>query len=611
MKKTVIASVLCFSLAAACLQGCGSLMEGISLPWVSSKSSQETPAPTPEAVETLAPTPEITETPAPTPEVTETPVPTPEVTETPAPTPEPVDESAMYAAYLADLQSRQDVILGYTWQMSDGTSHYPPGSDPNALKPAALVDIWGGEQPELICLYASNPGGTADLRIVGWENGALKELCVFPNWDANAASGTRYALFRVRGEKTLYAYSYIGDELGYYSWYRFREQDGILAAEKAASAEVAWADYSEYENYQDTYTVEGQPADQAAYEAFENALIEKAETTVIFSGMPESDTFLGTLFRKPLAALSYEEMRSRLYAQSGSLPETADDPQTALFTALNGLHLSYASGVGAWSSELSMQADGQFVLNYHDSDMGDSGAGYDATVYISNASGRFDQVQKINDTTYTMRLADISIEDVPGSEWIEDTGSGRVRYVACDAAGLDGIDTVTVYLPGTPMSSIPEDALFRMFYEGTVLNGVVIIGSGDFYTNQLPGTVPAASAAASPSPTAAPSPAVTQGPALTADPASGAAVPSGGEIFPDSSSRQLTDSDLAALSPDQIQTAVNEIYARHGYAFQTPEVRAYFEGFDWYSPDNPDMSAVASQFSDVEQANIALLSSYM
>ena len=444
MKKIVIVSVLSISLAAACLQGCGSLTEGISLPW-SSGTSQETPVPTPEITETPVPTPEVTETPAPTPEVTETPVPTPEATETPAPTPEAVDEPAMYAAYLADLRSRQDTVLGYNWQMSDGESHYPPGSDPNALKPAALVDIWGGVQPELIYLYASNPGGTADLRIVGWENGVLKELCVFPNWDANAASGTRYALFRIRGEKTLYAYSYIGDELGYYSWYRFREQDGVLTAEKAASAEVSWTDYSDTD-FRDAYTIDGQPVDQDAYESFENDLIEKAETTVIFSGRPESDTFLGTLYRKPLAALGYEEILRRLHALAG-IPEP--EPEAEI--------------------------------------------------------------------------------------------------------------------------------------------------------------TPAPEAAATPAPTAAPTaPPIA---ALTVAPASNTPVPSGGEIFPDSSSRQLTESDLDPLSPDQLQTAVNEIYACHGYAFQTPEVRAYFESFDWYSPDNPDMAAVASQFSDVEQANMALLSS--
>ena len=509
----------------------------------------------------------------------------------------PADESAaqpdspdraVNSAYLAELQSRRDTILDYNWQMSDGEFHYPAGSEPDAMKPIALADIQGDDAPELIYISAPNQY-TADLFITGWKDGASKELCSFPQWDVCAASGTSYALFKVKGEKTLYAYSYIGDEIGFFSWYRFSEQDGALQADKIASADIH---YANDDQKPDSFTIDGQPADRAAYDDFTMGLIGKAETTVLYSARPEFDTYFDALFDLPMAGMSYDEAVLALYGQSGSI--SGSDSGSALLSSLNGLQLSFMSGAGAWSSELMMQEDGLFVLNYHDSDMGSSGEGYDATIYVCEASGRFDQVRKINDTTYTMHLAELAVENQPGTEWISEEYGARVRYVASDPYGLDNTETVTVYLPGTPLDAIPDDALFKTFYEGTILNGVVIMGSGDFFTSQLPasGISPAA---------------VT--PAGSSSPATDDSEEK--QIFSDSSDRILSESDIAGLSSDQIQTAVNEVYARHGYAFKTPEVREHFEQFSWYRAENTDMDAVAGQFNSTETANVRLLASHL
>ena len=90
---------------------------------------------------------------------------------------------------------------------------------------------------------------------------------------------------------------------------------------------------------------------------------------------------------------------------------------------------------------------------------------------------------------------------------------------------------------------------------------------------------------------------------------------SGGELFPDSSSRYLTDSEIAAkinsmssspISSSFGQDAVNEIYARHGYIFRTASIRAYYESQSWYHPD-PGYDGSLNQ---VEQYNVGLLSRY-
>lgn len=56
----------------------------------------------------------------------------------------------------------------------------------------------------------------------------------------------------------------------------------------------------------------------------------------------------------------------------------------------------------------------------------------------------------------------------------------------------------------------------------------------------------------------------------------------GDYILPDSSSRLLTDADIEGLSARELNYAKNEIYARHGRIFDSPELREYFESKSWY-----------------------------
>ncbi len=94
------------------------------------------------------------------------------------------------------------------------------------------------------------------------------------------------------------------------------------------------------------------------------------------------------------------------------------------------------------------------------------------------------------------------------------------------------------------------------------------------------------------------------------EPAASSAL-NGDYIFPDSSSRALTASEVAGLSKEQLRIARNEIFARHGYIFTTPEMKSYFESKSWYhgyiEKKNFDMEAMLSQ---LEKDNIKLIKSY-
>lgn len=87
-------------------------------------------------------------------------------------------------------------------------------------------------------------------------------------------------------------------------------------------------------------------------------------------------------------------------------------------------------------------------------------------------------------------------------------------------------------------------------------------------------------------------------------------------IFPHSSSAYLTEAEIAqtlagmsGYSPGKgyAQDAINEIYARNGYVFQTEEVRTYYQGKSWYVAD---YSFSTADLNEYEKYNIALLQNF-
>ena len=82
---------------------------------------------------------------------------------------------------------------------------------------------------------------------------------------------------------------------------------------------------------------------------------------------------------------------------------------------------------------------------------------------------------------------------------------------------------------------------------------------------------------------------------------------SGEYILPESSERALTDTDVQGMSYDDLQMAINEIYARHGRIFGTESIQQYFEGKSWYQGTTDADHFSDSVFSSVENQNIQFL----
>ena len=124
------------------------------------------------------------------------------------------------------------------------------------------------------------------------------------------------------------------------------------------------------------------------------------------------------------------------------------------FADVENVEFYFSSGAGAWDTQLTIQPDGHFSGNYHDSDMGDTGEGYpNGTLYFCNFSGTFTNPEKVDDYTYVFQMNDLKFENTPDTEEIID----ETLYKYSEAYGLDSAEDFYMYLPGKPLDEVPEE----------------------------------------------------------------------------------------------------------------------------------------------------------
>ena len=140
---------------------------------------------------------------------------------------------------------------------------------------------------------------------------------------------------------------------------------------------------------------------------------------------------------------------------SGGEPSVTDIPGLE-FSDLTGLEFWFASGVGAWSTEVEILPDGSFNGYYHDSDMGDDGPGYpNGTMYECSFSGQFSPLKKIDAYTYSMQCESLKAEGTVGVEKIID----GIKVITSEPYGFDDADEFMLYLPGKSASELPAGFL--------------------------------------------------------------------------------------------------------------------------------------------------------
>lgn len=78
-------------------------------------------------------------------------------------------------------------------------------------------------------------------------------------------------------------------------------------------------------------------------------------------------------------------------------------------------------------------------------------------------------------------------------------------------------------------------------------------------------------------------------------------------ILSESAERYLKQDDLNGLTGEQLRLARNEIYARHGYQFESEDLKSYFESKDWYYAKFPREKFLECFLNIYEKYNVQVI----
>ncbi len=366
------------------------------------------------------------------------------------------DYAEAYAAYYRYLPDHRQAIDAYNWQniewTEDGPIYHPDYK-------VAIADVYGDETPELLYMENYDPDGqgytsVASLNIVTFEGGEIKTL-YSEVLDAEVAGGTSFCVFTVTGKKEPVVYYDIGDEGWTWTYLELTEGDGVLnAVRKAEMSEYPNEDFSEMVK---TYKLDEKETDEASFAAYRQDLIDSFDRLIFYGDLTDEE-MIRLMAEKGWIGMGYTDALAFLEERAVDViyPNAEMVDTESFFSSVEATDFYFASGVGAWGTELTLHADGSFEGSFHDSDMGDTGDGYpNGTVYISQFSGQFDHVRKIDEYTYLLSLTELICEDAPEGERIED----EIRYVFESPYGLDTGKVYLFYLPGKPLAEMDEEAV--------------------------------------------------------------------------------------------------------------------------------------------------------
>lgn len=190
------------------------------------------------------------------------------------------------------------------------------------------------------------------------------------------------------------------------------------------------------------------------------------ETARAAETLTEADAAASGQTEEPAASTEAAEGTQTTEPQTGKPRETAGsqtkpEEGAAVLPGSFPVSFTFSSGAGGWRTWMTLFADSTFEGQYSDSEMGDTGEGYpNGSYYIADFTGKFGNIEKLDEFSYSMELEEITLQREPGTSWIED----EVRYVAAEAYGLDGGTEFILYAPETPVEGLSE--MFLSWWPG-------------------------------------------------------------------------------------------------------------------------------------------------
>ena len=130
----------------------------------------------------------------------------------------------------------------------------------------------------------------------------------------------------------------------------------------------------------------------------------------------------------------------------------AESPADDLFAQINGQAFEFSSGVGAWGTEMIIGENGEFTGSFHDGEMGETGDGYpNGTIYGCTFHGQISDPEPVDEFAWKAKIV-VTADEGQVPEAIED----GIRFITSAPYGLQNANSITVFLPGTPVEHLPE-----------------------------------------------------------------------------------------------------------------------------------------------------------
>ncbi len=139
-------------------------------------------------------------------------------------------------------------------------------------------------------------------------------------------------------------------------------------------------------------------------------------------------------------------------------PEATGAPQPAVehgftFAELRQYEFVFASGAGSWGTVLYVRPDGSFSGTFSDTTWEEYGGSTRAVLLCSEFTGQFTEPVRVNDYTYSVRIARIDYERAVGEEAFAD----GFHYYYTEPRGLEDTEELLIYLPGAPLGELPQE----------------------------------------------------------------------------------------------------------------------------------------------------------
>ena len=341
--------------------------------------------------------------------------------------------------YLNVLSDHNANIRNYTWQR---------GYNASVNYPVSIFEMKDSQIESLAFMEAPN-SAVADLYMYSYVDDSVKEVLHVKDLDAEVAGGTVFYVATIDDSDEIFIYHSITDEGSdeYFEVYSPGSNGiyGMIDSYECSS----WPN-EDYTSMVTTYS-------------HNNVEIEKSEFDTFINGKQDSiDTFLMYSEGEDIDSL-VSRHDSECYTMDDAISELSEgldvDTESMFKTTLpitTEINFVFASGAGGWSTDMTIDEDGNFKGVYHDSNMGETGDGYpNGTMYYSSFSGKFKNITKIDDNTYKMEMDYYNTDQTPDTEEIYDD----ILYIYTNPYGIEGGKVFYLYLPDKPIYELNNEFL--------------------------------------------------------------------------------------------------------------------------------------------------------